>query len=296
LKRTSRDTRGKVQHVMKRIGIALLITVALSAPVLAADLAARPYTKAPPVVAPAWSWTGFYLGANVGGAWTEKENFSVADPLRTIGLFPPDVPSQPGAQASGQGSGIAGGIHGGFNWQIAPQFLIGIEADISAADLKFSTRQELLDFGASTNILFTTDSKVDALSSVRGRIGFVHEDWLFYGTGGWGGAKVSWDPNLSCTGAFPTCKVPFQTPGSSSGWKSGAVYGGGVEFHIPSTNWIAGVEYLRYDLSGDNTTGSPIESDTGLPLSCPDSTPSCIHYTADRLRIDEVRARLSYKF
>jgi len=34
----------------------------------AADLAARPYTKAPPAIAAVYDWSGFYIGANGGYA------------------------------------------------------------------------------------------------------------------------------------------------------------------------------------------------------------------------------------
>ena len=52
--------------------VAALFTVALSAAsASAADMAAR-YTKAPPVVAPVYNWTGFYVGLNAGGAWNES--------------------------------------------------------------------------------------------------------------------------------------------------------------------------------------------------------------------------------
>ena len=45
----------------------------MAAPASAADLAARPYTKAPPpVVAPIYDWTGFYIGAN--GGWGQSRN------------------------------------------------------------------------------------------------------------------------------------------------------------------------------------------------------------------------------
>ena len=50
-----------------------LVALGIAAPASAADLAARPYTKAPPpVVAPIYDWSGFYIGANGGGGWSNK--------------------------------------------------------------------------------------------------------------------------------------------------------------------------------------------------------------------------------
>src|SRR5260370_41647173 len=50
-----------------------LVALGMSAPASAADLAARPYTKAPPpMVAPIYDWTGFYIGGN--GGWGQSRN------------------------------------------------------------------------------------------------------------------------------------------------------------------------------------------------------------------------------
>jgi outer membrane immunogenic protein len=55
---------------MKRLLITLGAVASFITPVAAADIAARTYTKAPAmVVDPAYNWTGFYVGANAGGAW-----------------------------------------------------------------------------------------------------------------------------------------------------------------------------------------------------------------------------------
>src|SRR6267154_2720091 len=63
------------RNMMKKFLLATVSLVALgmAAPASAADLAARPYTKAPPpVVAPIYDWTGFYIGAN--GGWGQSRN------------------------------------------------------------------------------------------------------------------------------------------------------------------------------------------------------------------------------
>ena len=46
---------------------ASLIALGAAAPALAADLAARPYTKAPAMIAAVYDWSGFYIGVN--GGW-----------------------------------------------------------------------------------------------------------------------------------------------------------------------------------------------------------------------------------
>jgi hypothetical protein len=60
------------ERIMKRFLLATVALVALAAPAAAADLAARPYTKAPPPVIPIYDWTGFYIGANGGWGTSRK--------------------------------------------------------------------------------------------------------------------------------------------------------------------------------------------------------------------------------
>src|SRR5438270_2188344 len=57
---------------MKKIWLASACLFALAAPASAADLAARPYTKAPVAMASVYNWTGFYLGVVGGGAWEDS--------------------------------------------------------------------------------------------------------------------------------------------------------------------------------------------------------------------------------
>src|SRR3954453_22948211 len=58
---------------MKKFVLGAIGLMALAAPASAADLAARPYTKAPPpMVAAIYDWSGFYLGINGGWGSSHK--------------------------------------------------------------------------------------------------------------------------------------------------------------------------------------------------------------------------------
>ncbi len=100
--------------------------LALASGAQAADMAARPVYKAP-VVAPVWSWTGFYVGANVGFA---RARTNISNPNNTY-LFP-------GASFNSSQSGVIGGLEAGYNWQFN-SVVVGLEGDISAASLGRST-------------------------------------------------------------------------------------------------------------------------------------------------------------
>ncbi|MBS0529365.1 MAG: porin family protein [Proteobacteria bacterium] len=203
---------------MKKI---LLGTVALAALGLAqasaADLAPR-YTKAAPMMAAVYDWTGFYIGANGGGGWG-RDRFS------TTG-------GSVGINTSG---GFAGGQIG-YNWQTGA-WVLGLEADGDWADIKGTT-------GCAAG-LFVCSSDARALASFRGRVGYAVNNVLFYGTGGAGYANVhntalslaAGVPAVGATGAF-----------NSDRW--GYAAGAGIEWGF-SPNWSAKVEYMHYGLGSE---------------------------------------------
>ena len=136
---------------MKKVLLTTTALIALGiAPAAAADLAARPYTKAPAAAIAINNWTGFYLGAMGGYA---QEN------------------------ASGIGTlsgGFAGGT-AGYNWQMG-NVVLGLEADAAWADV-----------GATLGIpgLASVDYTIRSMGTVRGRVGYAFDSVLVYGTGGW---------------------------------------------------------------------------------------------------------------
>jgi len=102
----------------------LIVAITTSATLVFGQIgsAADMPTKAAPasVAAPAPpSWTGFYLGLNVGPGWRSDSDLSWVDPNFLLGV-PASVPS-PRAIPTGSDAGIVGSIHGGYNWQFAPR-------------------------------------------------------------------------------------------------------------------------------------------------------------------------------
>jgi outer membrane immunogenic protein len=139
----------------KNVKKILLTTTALIAlgiaPAAAADLAARPYTKAPPMAVAINNWGGFYIGAMGGYA---QEN---SDGLGTLS------------------GGFAGGT-AGYNWQMG-NVVLGIEADAAWADV-----------GATVGLfggLASVSSTIRDMGTVRGRVGYAFDSVLIYGTGGY---------------------------------------------------------------------------------------------------------------
>jgi outer membrane immunogenic protein len=177
----------------------------------AADLAARPYTKAPAPVAAVYNWTGFYLGIVGGGAW---ENAS-GDPKMK--------------------GGFVGGT-AGYNWQTG-NVVFGVEADGTWADVSASVTGPTIVPGFGI-VSTTLSSKTDAMGTVRGRIGWAVNNVLFYGTGGY-----AWIDNKLTVSALGVSV-------SDSKWHSGWTVGAGVEaFFAPQ--WSVKGEYLYRSLGGE---------------------------------------------
>ena len=179
------------------LSAACLLGMAISAS--AADLAARPYTKAPVMVADVYNWTGFYIGGNVGYSWGRSEDTStLANGAGTV-LFT--------SFDSTNLDGIVGGGQIGYNWQ-SQSLVWGLEADIQGTDEKGS-RAFTCPTGICTPfvpIVFngigvpvaririgtpgpavpvSLNQSLDWFGTARGRIGFlVSPRILFYGTGG----------------------------------------------------------------------------------------------------------------
>jgi len=141
---------------MKRVILACAGVLALGGAAAAADLppapAAGPYYKAP-AYAPAYNWSGFYLGINGGGAWG-RSNWTTPGAFDTSGGF------------------VGGTI--GYNYQIN-QAVLGVEGDVDWADINGSTTT------ACPPGCKTSDSW---LSTVRGRLGYAADRFMPYVTGG----------------------------------------------------------------------------------------------------------------
>src|ERR1700712_2553860 len=111
-----------------------VMTMGLSVPASAADLAARPYTKAPPMIAAVYDWSGFYIGAN--GGWGSSHNsWDANSPLFATG---------PEGSHDASGGTVGGQV--GYRWQ-AGTFVFGLEAQGNWADFKGSNVSTLFGPG-----------------------------------------------------------------------------------------------------------------------------------------------------
>ena len=215
---------------MKKIifGFAALAATSLASSAFASDLPNRRVAPAPYLSpAPAYSWTGFYVGINGG------YGFGSFDTSR-------------GKQFLGN---VSGGLIGGtvgYNYQFN-QFVAGLEGDLDYASIDNSKRPF---FGA------TTKSKLSSIGTIRGRLGFAADRALVYVTGGYAGGQVK-------ASISDTVNNVFQ---SRSDFRSGYALGAGIEYAF-TNNISAKAEYIYTSLSSRNYFRFPDKINTGLNTS-----------------------------
>jgi outer membrane immunogenic protein len=201
-------------------GIAALLAVA-SPPASAADAPVRGPAPVPPYMTQTpcyncnyyYNWTGFYIGANVGAA---RERSTLNDRFFDVSF-------------SDSRSGFIAGGQIGYNWQISPQFVVGVEWMFDGTDIKSDTTTVVVP------VVITTSTKVDWITTLAARFGWVASNWLFYGKAG--GAWVH--DTVTVTAAVPGAGT-FSA--SASDTQSGWLFGAGIEYGF-APNWTARLEW-----------------------------------------------------
>src|SRR5262245_57193146 len=121
------------------------------------------YKDTGPISSPAFNWSGLYVGAHAGYGWGDVKSGAI-DAYDPIDEY---VGSMPGVKYDM--SGTIGGVQIGYNFQFN-RMVLGIEADISASGIEGSHNETENDFRTTT--------KIEWLSTIRGRIGFVSNNIL----------------------------------------------------------------------------------------------------------------------
>lgn len=219
-------------------------------------------------VASVYAWSGFYVGGHAGYGWS--------DATGTVTPLAP-LPSFDQAIFDLNDRGIAGGAQLGYNLQFAPNWVAGVEADISGTGLRGSSFADVSFGGLPTGNDHYMSREIDWLASLRGRLGYAADRWMIYGTGGAAWAKVKGD-------VFTNRPFTQEVSGSYSSTASGWTAGGGIEWAF-ADNWTARAEYLHYRLDGDVTIATDREG-AGFSNS----------YATGDIKVNVLRLGVNYKF
>ena len=237
---------------MRKLLLSGVAFAALAGQALAADLPSRKEAPVyvPPV--PAFSWTGFYIGGDIGAAWattTASPSWLYGNSYSYYGMSNPSLNT----------SGFMGGGYVGYNYQLNQNFVVGLEGDIQGTTNSKSSswvytptvRAAFTQTNYNYTTTYTAKASLDWLAAINGRLGVAYDRALFYAIGGaaWAGANAS----LS---ALSTYSYPGATESLVGGaaWEgysisktlSGFDIGAGVEYAF-TPNWVGRVEYRYYD-------------------------------------------------
>jgi outer membrane immunogenic protein len=318
--------------ILLQTSVALMVV--LASPVMAADIAVKAPSPVPPPVS---DWSGIYVGLEGGYGWGKQSSnsfipgdqftpvFTPVDPtlssIPSPTLFPPFFFPDVAVPSINQKGWLAGGFFGAQkqwgNW------VLGIEGDIDGANIRGSgtsnaSLASATSFFFQSNVVGPTevfgiacgpspcftfnhnvsiDSKIEALASARGKVGWSFvPNWLIYGTGGAAFARVE-NTVISTESAVPaptlagvlfpcgvqvchlsTSNILHNISGGTTmfGW----VAGGGIDWKLPldaGSGLVFGVEYLHY--------GFPDQTITALGNN---------NRTTEN--VDTVKGRISYLF
>ncbi|MCK1655233.1 porin family protein [Bradyrhizobium sp. 149] len=236
------------------------LALALAAPASAADMAARPYTKAPaPMVAAIYDWSGFYIGINGGGGSSHK-CWDFVTPVTGVLV---------GEGCHNATGGTVGGQIG-YRWQSA-NWVFGLEGQGNWADFSGDNVSTIPGFGTRNR------SRIDSFGLITGQVGYAWNNVLFYVKGG--GAVVGDKYDVyAAPGTFGAGTLLA----SASETRWGGTVGAGLEFGF-APNWSLGFEYDHIFL-GNRTIGL--------------TTPLGAAFGSDRIRqdVDMGLVRLNYRW
>jgi outer membrane immunogenic protein len=229
-----------LKKIIASVAILAISTMAAGA----ADLAARPYTKAAPMAAPVmtYNWTGCYIGGNVGGGWHRiRETSASVGGVPLISDF-----------GRSEGSNVVGGAQIGCDYQIAGNFVVGVQGMFDFTDIR-SNQSPIPAFPA-----FYSETRTRDVFTVTGRVGYLFAPQLLgYVKGGGAWARID-------TNHFGFGPPVFLSESATRQDRQGWTVGGGLEWMF-APGWSVFGEYNYMDfgtrnvgfVAGPGTVGAP---------------------------------------
>lgn len=221
---------------MKKFAFGMVAAVAMTGSAFAADMAPR-YTKAPPPPVVVYSWTGCYLGGNLGGGWERTRQTQIGKVDGT-----PIIPNND--FGSSTGSAFIGGGQIGCDYQFANNWVVGIQAMYDAGSIR-SSHVVPTAFPGFPVGSFVENVKVKDMWTVTGRVGYLFTPQLLgYVKGGGAWTRVDYVAN----GTIP---VFFNSENAFGVNRSGWTVGGGLEWMF-AKGWSVFGEFNYMDFGNKN--------------------------------------------
>ncbi len=274
----------------------------------------------PPMPPPPYRWTGFYVGGTLGYSWGRARTDNTGSATTTLFPGTPDAYTNAPytfAESHTQSlSGLVGGGQVGYNYQIAPKWVLGLEADLQGSGERGSATSTASFAGTfcvgtagvspascistipiSGTAVTNAEAKIEWFGTLRGRVGaLINDEVLLYGTAGLAYGEVDLSGNLtvgtSGLAVFGPATVPFNHARMTAGYVAGGGLEGRFSYWLPPS-WTWRLEYLYVDLG-------TVQASTGFAPVIPgraDISPLAGSVTSrTRFTDNIVRAGLSYQF
>jgi outer membrane immunogenic protein len=257
---------------MRRFVVGGLLAAVLVSAAGAADLPVKVpgYTAPPPVQA--FSWTGCYIGGNVGGIINSSELAAYPS-----GAYSAAIVALGTYNYNAKDSAFSGGVQYGCNRQYG-QFVLGLDSDFDWAGLNETINASHPANPGIVAYSETITQKLNWYSTTRARLGWAQDRWMFFIDGGLASGRVK-------STYFSPPAGGFAYGGSQSKTRYGWAVGGGVEYAL-SENWFLRGEYLYVDLGKYSYTD----------LQTPASGAGFTWGTDVDTRFHVARVALSYRF
>ncbi len=306
---------------MKRTLLCAAALLSMSSLSFAADLPSRALAPAPVLLAPAFTWNGFYVGGTVGAAWSGNDSCPTLN-YRQNNVFVADTTFLPNCN-NGNRVGVIGGLEAGYNWQFGA-WVFGLEGDVNwigrngghgfdyavfgnprvdytgLADAKYGNNRPDTTTVTNHTYSFSGNGDNNTLSTIRARFGFAADRTLFFITGGVAFRNGGNDASITDTATtitanhnvwqnsawkpdVTTTTTTTTFTGNGNGNNVGWALGGGLEYAL-TENLSTKIEYLHAQFgNGGNFFGNS---------DCPD-----VGFFGDHKNsIDVVRVGLNYRF
>jgi outer membrane immunogenic protein len=233
---------------MRKLLLAGSALGALATSAFAADMAPLPI---PP---PMLSWTGFYVGGNVGWAGSTDALTNYGTDSSTAGfgtyLLNGGIPGIVNLNETG----VIGGGQVGYNWQVAPTWVVGIEADFQGTNAKGSNAFAFLGAAPILPVTTTYTRELDWLGTLRARVGYLwFPGLMFYGTGGLAYGENKLGVAAACPAWTPPCSSEPSAAHQSSNTSAGLAVGAGAEWRFAPA-WTLRGEYLYVEFGRFSNT------------------------------------------
>jgi outer membrane immunogenic protein len=220
------------------LGTVALFALSVGGPALAADM---PAYKAPPP-APYYNWSGYYIGFNIGGQWSEVDRtFPNPNPS---GGFVAGLPF-----STDSNDGIFG-FHLGLQYQWG-YWVLGVEAAVNAGFHEMRSLSGVLPISVAGAPGFTANTlgehKITNIFTVGPKLGYAFDRWMIYGTGGYASADLKGSYCNATTGICGPTVTNQNGASRNEGWFVGA----GIDYMIHKgslVDVILGAEYQHYDV------------------------------------------------